>query len=137
MSKSSVSCCASSDWSYDRLVRDPLKAMFIGLRAQFRAETRTLTREVEFWGCLPIAGTSRHRPGSGAPGYRAAPGREWGAHLGGSAPHGSPPAVNHRPQHRVRVPGIGDHRRPRAAATASDQWPRLKQGVCRRTDDRG
>ena len=43
MSKSSVSCCASSDWSYDRLVRDPLKAMFIGLRAQFRAETRTLS----------------------------------------------------------------------------------------------
>jgi hypothetical protein len=43
----------------ERLVLRPLRArpaeaMFIGLRAQFPAETRTLIREVEFWGCLPI-----------------------------------------------------------------------------------
>jgi hypothetical protein len=42
----------------------PGEAMFIGLRAQFPAETRTLIREVEFWGWLPIAGTSRHCAGS-------------------------------------------------------------------------
>jgi hypothetical protein len=111
----------------ERLVLRPLRAwpaeaMFIGLGEQFPAETRILTREFEFWGRPPGI-----RNIAALPRFRCEPTRlleprqnENGSTPGGSAPHGSQPAANHR--RRTSTTGTWDrrdHRRLRAAVTCN------------------